>query len=53
MRAWQKQHDALAPKTGDLAPDSEFRDVDGENPVRLSDFRGKKKVTQTSLWTNH
>jgi len=42
--AWQKQYDALAPKVGDLAPDFELCDVDGENPVRLSDFRGQKPV---------
>ena len=42
--AWQKQHDPLAPKTGDMAPDFELRDVNGENAVRLSDFRGKKPV---------
>lgn len=42
--ARQKQYDALAPKVGDLAPDFELRDVDGENPVRLSDFRGQKPV---------
>jgi hypothetical protein len=43
-KAWQKQFDPLAPKKGDLAPDFELRDVDGENPVRLSGFRGEKPV---------
>jgi peroxiredoxin len=43
-QAWQKQYDTLAPKAGDVAPDFELRDVDGENPVRLSDFRGRKPV---------
>jgi peroxiredoxin len=43
-QAWQKQYDALAPKAGDVAPDFELRDVDGENPVRLSDFRGQRPV---------
>jgi len=43
-RAWQKQYDPLAPKVGDLAPDFELRDVDGENPVRLSDLTGQKPV---------
>ena len=43
-QAWQKQYDALAPKAGDVAPDFELRDVGGENPVRLSDFQGKKPV---------
>ena len=31
-------------KVGDLAPDFTLPDTDG-NPVRLSDFRGKKNVT--------
>lgn len=43
-RAWQKRYDVLAPKVGDLAPDFELRDVKGENPLRLSDFRGEKPV---------
>jgi len=43
-RAWQKRYDLLAPKEGDEAPDFELCDVNGENPVRLSDFRGKKPV---------
>jgi len=43
-RAWQKKYTPLAPKTGDEAPDFELRDANGENPVRLSDFRGKKPV---------
>ena len=42
--AWHKQHGPLAPKGGDMAPDFELRDVNGENTVRLSDFRGKKPV---------
>ncbi len=42
--AWQKKYDAQAPKVGDIAPDFELRDVNGENPVRLSDFRGVKPV---------
>jgi len=42
--AWQKRHDAAAPRAGDLAPDFELRDTDGENPIRLSDFKGKKPV---------
>jgi len=44
-RAWQKKYGPLAPKVGDEAPDFELRDVNGENPVRLSDFRGKKPVS--------
>ncbi len=43
-RAWQKRYDALAPKAGDVAPDFELHDVNGENPVRLSDFQGQKPV---------
>lgn len=42
--AWQKQYDTLAPKVGDKAPDFELRDIQGENPIRLSDFQGKKPV---------
>ena len=41
---WQKKHDALAPKVGDLAPDFELSDIHGENPVRLSGFRNRKPV---------
>lgn len=44
LRDWQKQFDATAPKVGDFAPDFELRDVNGENPVRLSDFQGKKPM---------
>ena len=43
-RAWQKKYNPLAPKAGDEAPNFELRDANGENPVRLSDFRGKKPV---------
>jgi hypothetical protein len=41
---WQMQYDAEAPKGGDPAPDFELRDVNGENPVRLSDWRGQNPV---------
>ncbi len=41
---WQKKYDALAPKVGDVAPDFELRDVNGDNPVRLSNSIGKKPV---------
>lgn len=44
QRAWQKEHDQRAPKAGDMAPDFELYDIDGKNPIRLSDFRGKKPV---------
>ena len=40
-KAWQDKYDALAPKEGDVAPDSELWDTNGENQVRLTDFRGK------------
>jgi peroxiredoxin len=43
-RAWQREYDSKAPREGDLAPDFELFDVTGENPVRLSGFRGKKPV---------
>ncbi len=43
-KAWQKKFDATAPKVGDIAPDFELRDVNGDNPVHLSDFRGQKPV---------
>ena len=42
--AWQKQYDALAPKVGDKAPDFELRDIQVENPIRLSDFQGQMPV---------
>ena len=43
-RAWQEQHDPGAPKQGDIAPDFILSDVRGKNPIRLSDFHGKKPV---------
>lgn len=43
-QAWQEKYDALAPREGDMAPDFVLSDVDGDNPVRLSDFRGWKPV---------
>lgn len=43
-RAWQARFEPQAPRPGDLAPDFELQDADGENPVRLSDFRGQKPV---------
>ena len=42
--AWQKKHDAHAPKVGDVAPDFELTDVTGTKTVRLSDYQGKKPV---------
>ena len=41
---WQKKHNSLAPKLGDIAPDFELLDTKGQNAIRLSDFRGKKPV---------
>ena len=43
-RAWQLEHDARAPKVGDMAPDFELTDVTGEHRVRLSQFRGERPV---------
>lgn len=42
--AWQKEHDARAPKVGDLAPDFELIAADVDETVRLSDFRGDRPV---------
>ena len=43
-KAWQRKYDAQAPKVGDLTPDFEMADSQGENQVRLSDFRHLKPV---------
>jgi hypothetical protein len=42
--SWQKLYDTSAPKLGDMAPNFELRDVNGENPLKLTDFRGSKPV---------
>jgi hypothetical protein len=42
--AWQKNYNADAPRKGDAAPDFELGDINGRNPVRLSDFRKEKPV---------
>ena len=42
--SWQKKFDEFAPKVGDLASDFELFDSNGENPVRLSEFRDQKPV---------
>ena len=42
--AWQKKHDASAPKLGELAPDFELYDVTGKYRVQLSEFCGQKPV---------
>ena len=39
-----RQLDGLAPKVGDVAPGFELHDVNGENAIRLSAFRGQKPV---------
>ena len=41
---WHRQYGPQAPKRGERAVDFELRDVNGENPVRLWDFRGVKPV---------
>jgi hypothetical protein len=41
---WHRVHGPRAPRAGALAPDFELRDPKGENPVRLSQFRGHKPV---------
>jgi hypothetical protein len=41
---WQLETDPAAPKVGDLAPDFELQDPEGQVRVRLSDFRGKRPV---------
>ena len=43
-KAWQERFDALAPKVGDVAPDFELHDANGQNPIRLSNLRGHKPV---------
>jgi hypothetical protein len=43
-RKWQKKYDPLSPKIGEIAPDFVLADSNGENPIRLSDYRGKKPV---------
>ncbi len=42
--AWQRKFNSQAPKIGDVAPDFLLKDSNGDNPVRLSDFKGKKPV---------
>ena len=41
---WLKENDPRAPKVGDLAPDFELSDTNGENPVRLSQICTEKPV---------
>lgn len=42
--AWQKEHDARAPRVGDLAPDFTLTAPSGDRTVTLSSFRGKRPV---------
>lgn len=42
--AWLDHHDPLAPQKGDLAPNFELCDINGENPIRLSDYCKAKPV---------
>ena len=44
VTAAQKKMDAKAPRAGDLAPDFTLSDIEGQNAVTLSDFRGEKPV---------
>lgn len=37
-RRWQRQHDAHAPRPGDLAPDFELPDAVEDAAIRLSDL---------------
>jgi hypothetical protein len=43
-KQWHETYNPLAPKAGDRAPDFELRDLNGENPVRLSSLRGTRPV---------
>ncbi len=43
-QVWHVKYDPLAPKAGDMAPDFELCDINGKNPVRLSQFRGQRPV---------
>lgn len=42
--AWQLSLDPKSPKVGDLAPDFELQDPEGNVGVRLSNFRGERPV---------
>ncbi len=43
-RAWQKEFDGKAPKAGARAPDFGLSDVNGENPIRVSQFFGQRPI---------
>ena len=42
--SWQKKYDIHAPRVGDIAPDFELMDVNGENSIRLSALIGKRPI---------
>ena len=42
--AWQNSLDRKSPKVGELAPDFELQDPQGNVRIRLSDFRGRRPV---------
>ena len=42
--AWMEKHATDVPRVGEEAPEFELSDNTGENPVRLSDFRGERPV---------
>ena len=42
--AWKKKFNRLAPKAGDMAPDFTLSDVNGENPITLSEHFGRRPV---------
>ena len=44
LMSGQKALDAQAPRAGDVAPDFTLYDIEGQDSVTLSDFRGKKPV---------
>ena len=44
ITAWQQEAEKHAPKPGDIAPDFELPELDGETTIRLSDYRGKRPV---------
>jgi len=42
--SWQKKYDIHAPRVGDIAPDFELMDINGEKSIRLSALIGKRPV---------
>ena len=43
-KIWHEKHAHLTPKVGEPAPDFSLCDTNGELPIQLSDFKGKKPV---------